>query len=136
MPKTNRTTPATSASLKTAMQLKDNYPTLEVGLDAVYSGSDICLLVAQFNDGSVRAICNNNDFTDIINLSDPTVSKMWTKNQLASWLISNYAVTDYAESTQGANTTISFNVDGLPYTGTSSNEATALATAILALLAI
>lgn len=135
MPKTNRTSSATSASLKTAMQLKGNYPALDA-LDALYSGADLCVLIGQLNDGNMRALCNNNDFFDTISPADPAISRAWTKNSLVVWLASNYVATDYLESIQGANWTISFKVNDVPFTGTSNNEASAIASAILALLAL
>lgn len=52
------------------------------------------------------------------------------------WALANYEVIGYTESKQGAIWTISFSVNGLPYTGASNNDATALAIGVLALLAV
>lgn len=128
------TTSATSISLKNAMKAKGNYP-LPMDFDTIYVSSVKRVVLGTSNSGLYRVMINNNDYTDLLSPEDATMSRGWTKNDLVIWATSNYTVNDYTESTQGANTTISFRVNGVLHSGTANNEAAAIAAAVLSLLA-
>jgi len=106
--------------------------------DAFYLSGTLGVYLSDTQNGSLRVMLNNNTYTGIISAGDAGLVKAWSKDELASWLAQNYQTPEYSETLQGANWTISFKVQGNPtlFTGTSNNNATALATGILALLAI
>ncbi len=132
---TKITTSTTSAALKTAMVAKESYP-MPGDLDAFYLGSTLGVILGTNQSGKLRVMVNSNSYTDLINADEPTMSRAWSKDALIQWAVQNYIIENYSETTQGGNFIISFTVNGLPYSGTSNNDATAAATAILALLAI
>ncbi len=130
---TKITIAATSSSLKTEMTAVGKYPGL-MDLEAFYFGGNLCVAIGQTGNG-VRCICNSsNSFTDLINIDQSGASRAWSKNELVVWLLQHYEVIGYAEVLQGQNVTISFTINGVQRSGTSNNEAEAIASAILSLL--
>lgn len=134
MPKTNTITFAVSQDLKNGMVAAGNYPLVN-DLQAFYTAQNAMWVVIGTGEGGlIRCIGNTSDFTDLFTLDDPDLVRAWSMQELSSWFVNNYVYDNYLQTQQGSNITISFTVEGLPFSGTSTREVDALAIAVIDLL--
>lgn len=128
---TKITSSAQSVNLKTEMVSAGNYPAI-MDYDDIYRNGTRGVYLGFRPGNKLRVILNSNEYTDSVLESE--LVRGWSKDDLIIWLTQNYVATDYQETVQGANTSISFRVNGVLYSGTDNNDANAAAIAILQLL--
>ena len=127
------TTSGQSISLKVAMTNAFKYPGL-VDFDRVWVNDVKGVVLGVGNSGKRTVLLSSADFSDVISEGDSSICKAWTKEDLSVWLSSNYTYSDYLEQQGEGTIQISFTVEGEEYSGTATNDAEALALAILQLL--
>lgn len=128
---TKITTSSLSSQLKTEMTAAGNYPSI-MDYDDIYRNGTRGVYLGARPGNKLRVMLNSNEYSDTVQESE--IVRAWSKEDLVVWLVQNYSATDYIETVQGANITISFRVSGVLYTGTDNNDANAAAIAILQLL--
>lgn len=134
MPKTNITTFTIAGQLKSGMNAAGNYP-VPGDMNAIYTAQNaIWVVLGTTTGGLIRCIGNTADFTDLFNPSDPDIVRAWSMAELTEWFVSSYVYDNYAASQQGGNFTVSFTVEGTPFSGTSNREVDAFASAIIDLI--
>jgi len=135
MPKTNITTFSVSQSLKSGMVGAGNYPALS-DLQSFYTAQNsLWVAIGIAEGGFIRCIGNTSDFTDLFSPDDQDAIRAWSMHELTGWFVSNYAYDNYVSTQQGANFTVSFTVEAVPFSGTANREVDAFADAIIDLLA-
>lgn len=109
------------------------YPGL-VDFDRVWVNDVKGVVLGVGNSGKRTVLLDSADFSDVISEGDSSIYKAWTKEDLSVWLSSNYTYSDYLEQQGEGTIQISFTIEGESYSGTATNDAEALALAILQLL--
>lgn len=116
------------------MAAAGNYPAAN-DLQAFYTAQNaLWVVIGTAEGGLLRCIGNTSDFTDLFPPNDADLVRAWSLHELGAWFVNNYVYENYLSTQQGANFTVSFTVDALPFSGTANREVDAFAIAIIALL--